>query len=197
MDKKTHFLLDLDQTLISAEPSEEYNFKKNKDKSKKFIFHDMDGYYLVFERPGLQDFLTYLFDNFTVSIWTAASKDYALFVIDKIILGNHPNRKLDYVFFSYHCEVSKIRGKGSKDLSLLYDWCKLPGYTKDNTVILDDFDEVYKTQKENCIIAKPFEFTDEGSENDKFLKDLVVHLQKIKSSTKVDSTVKEINSSIK
>ena len=78
MNKKGHIILDLDQTLISAEPSEEYNFAKNREKSKKFVFHDMDGYYVVFERPGLQSFLTYLFDNFNVSIWTAASKRYSL-----------------------------------------------------------------------------------------------------------------------
>ena len=34
--KKGNFILDLDQTLISAEPCEEYDFKKNKQKAKKF-----------------------------------------------------------------------------------------------------------------------------------------------------------------
>ena len=42
-----------------------------------------DGHYKVFERPGLQEFLDYLFANFNVSVWTAASKSYALFIIDK------------------------------------------------------------------------------------------------------------------
>ena len=98
---KGYFVLDLDQTLISAEPAEEYDFSKNKSKAKQFVFHDMDGYYVVFERPGLQPFLTYLFDNFNVSIWTAASKDYALFIIEKIILAGNKNRKIDFIFFSF------------------------------------------------------------------------------------------------
>ena len=45
---------------------------------EKFSYHDMDGYYIVFERPGLQEFLDYLFANYIVSVWTAATKDYAI-----------------------------------------------------------------------------------------------------------------------
>ena len=84
MTNKPNIILDLDQTLISAEVSEEHNFKKYEMKSKLFDYKDMDGYYIVYERPGLQKFLDYLFENFNVSIWTAASKDYALFIIEKI-----------------------------------------------------------------------------------------------------------------
>ena len=98
-------VLDLDQTLISAEDWDSKDFKKHKNKAKKFEFHDMDGYYIVFERPNLQSFLDYLFANFNVSVWTAASKDYALFIIDKIILSK-PGRHLDWIFFSY-CDISK------------------------------------------------------------------------------------------
>ena len=119
-----------------------------------------------------KEFLTYLFDNFNVSVWTAASKDYALFVIDKAIIANNSNRKLDYVFFSYHCDISeKLSPKqGTKDLSLLWDKFNLDGYNKDNTVILDDYKkDVHKIQPNNCIIAKAFEFTSDDSPKDDFL----------------------------
>jgi TFIIF-interacting CTD phosphatase-like protein len=169
--ERLNVVLDLDQTLISAEASNEYDFKANRAKAKKFEFHDMDGYYVVFERPGLQPFLDYLFKNFNVSVWTAASKDYALFIIDKIILTK-PNRHLDWVFFSYHCDISKKKKDGSKDLSLFWDEYKLAGYDRDNTVIIDDYDEVHKTQPDNCIIAFPFEFTDKGSDKDDYLPNL-------------------------
>ena len=198
---KTNICLDLDQTLISAEPSEEYNFTKNKQKSKKFIYHDMDGYYIVFERPGLQEFLNYLFENFNVSIWTAASKDYALFIIDKIILNNNPNRKLDYIFFSYHCDLSKNMKKGSKDLSMLWDIYKIKGYTKDNTVILDDYDEVHNTQPGNCIVANAFEFTNDKSDQDNFLEKLIPYLKelndKVKTGNNISTSTKEINKKMK
>jgi len=197
MAKKVNILLDLDQTLISAEPLEEYDMKKNMKKSEKFTSYDMEGYYIVFERPKLQTFLTYLFDNFNVSIWTAATKDYALFVIDKIITSNHPERKIDYLFFSYHCDVSKDVKSHSKDLSMLWDVYKIKGYTKGNTVILDDYDEVHKSQPDNCIIAEPFEYNAINSEKDKFLDDLTIHLRsltkKVDNGETVETIVKAIN----
>lgn len=193
MVNKKNFVLDLDQTLISAEPTEEYDFSKNKEKAKKFNFHDMDGYYVVFERPGLQKFLTFLFDNFNVSIWTAASKDYALFVIDKIILAGNANRKLDYIFFTYHCDLSERDKDKIKGLDMLYDVYKLPGYSAENTVILDDYDEVWKPQKDNCIFAKAFEYRQDSSENDNFLDELIPYLRTMMEKSDVRPIVKEIN----
>jgi hypothetical protein len=172
--KKINFILDLDQTIISGEPTEEYNFNKNKKKASKFRFETMENYYIIFERPYLQQFLTFLFKNFNVSIWTAASKDYALFIIDKIIVAGNKDRKIDYIFFSYHCGISKkIKRGSSKELSILWTYYKLPQYNQNNTVILDDYvEDVYKNQKQNCIVAKPFEFKDNNSHKDKFLKEL-------------------------
>jgi len=196
MSEKLNILLDLDQTLISAEPTEDYNFKKNKSKAEKFTYHDMDGYYIVFERPGLQEFLDWLFQNYNVSVWTAASKDYALFVIDKIVLKN-PGRKLDYIFFSYHCDISKCKKNGSKDLQTLNKVFNLPNYTLKNTVILDDYDEVHNTQPKNCIIAHPFEFTSDDSPNDTFLKSLQPQLDAMKDSGQsVQESVPNINKNL-
>ena len=178
-NKKLNFILDLDETLISAEATEEYDFEKYKNKAKRFKFEPMEDYYIIFERPYLQEFLDFLFENFNVSVWTAASKDYALFIIDKIILKDkNKNRKIDYIFFSYHCNISKKIKNKSKDLSLLWEVYKIENYNKNNTLILDDYDEVYNTQIENCIIAIPFKFVERGSENDKFFKNLIPKLKK-------------------
>ena len=153
----------------------------------------MEGYYIIFERPHLQEFLDFIFENYDVSIWTAATKDYALFIIDKIILTK-PNRKLDYIFFSYHCNISKKIKKSSKDLSMLWDIYKIVGYNKNNTIILDDYDEVYISQKDNCIIAKQFKFINDNSEKDDFLKKLKRKLKRyLKDGTDVQLTVKKIN----
>lgn len=178
--EKPNLFLDLDQTLISAEPDEEYDFKKHKQKAKLFKYKDMNGYYIVFERPGLQKFLDYIFKNFNVSIWTAASKDYALFIIKNMILKNKSERKLDWIFFSYHCDVSSKLKNGTKDLSMLWDEYNLSNYNSKNTIILDDYDEVYKTQPGNCVVADAFEFTDEGSEYDSFLLKLIPKLEKMR-----------------
>lgn len=196
-----NILLDLDQTCISAEsldgdrPEFDFRNKEQSEKAKLFNYKNMDDYYMVFERPGLQDFLDFLFKNFNVSVWTAASKDYALFIIDKIILGGRPERKLDWIFFSYHCKLSECKTDNSKDLSLLSRLYKFPNYNLDNTLILDDSDEVYFSQTKNCIIAPPFEFKDKGSENDKFFKDLKEELKNLKDN--VRDNVEKINRHIK
>ena len=163
--KKPSIFVDLDNTLICSETFEEYDDKdpKIKQKTKKFRNKNMDDCYIVFERPGLQSFLSFLFKNFKVSVWTAASKDYALFVIDKIILNGKKNRKIDWIFFSYHCDISNSIKKGTKDLNIIWD--------------------DYKTQPNNCILVSPFKFTDESSEND-------MHLLKIKSS--LENMIKDI-----
>ena len=115
-------IIDLDQTLISAEDMKDYDAEKHKKKSKKFTSVHMENYYIVFERPGLQDFLDFIFNgDFDVSVWTAASKDYALFIIDKIIIAGKSDRKLDWIFFSYHCDISKNIKNGTKDLSILWE----------------------------------------------------------------------------
>jgi TFIIF-interacting CTD phosphatase-like protein len=195
---KKNVILDLDQTLISAEPTEELDFKKDKEKMKKFVFHNMDNYYIVFERPGLQQFLTYLFENFNVSIWTAASQSYAMFVINKVILAGNSNRKIDYVFFSYHCDISQDLSpkKGTKDLSMFWNYFCMKGYSKNNTFILDDYDDVYNTQKNNCIIAAPFEFVKDNSPNDNFLSELIKNLRETKSKD-ISNMVETINKKMK
>ena len=177
---RLNVLLDLDQTLISAEDWNEQDFKDNTKKAKKFKFHDMDGYYIVCERPHVQEFLDYAFDNFNVSIWTAASKDYAKFIMNNIILIK-PGRKLDYFFWDKHCKISKKYGKNfSKNLKILwkkYDKGRgLKNYRKDNTLILDDYDDVWSNQKCNSIPAEAFEIIDKSSQNDDFLKELIPKL---------------------
>jgi len=182
MTSKLNIVLDLDQTLISAEVLEEYNIEKNKDKCKKFNYKNMDDYYIIFQRPYLQKFLDYLFANFNVSIWTAASKDYALFIIDKIIIDNKPERKIDWIFFSYHCDVSKKIKKSSKNLNMLWDVYKISGYSIDNTFIIDDYDEVYNSQPNNSIMVPEFQYYDENSENDDFLKKLIKQLKTLNNN---------------
>lgn len=194
-NSKFNLLLDLDQTLISAEPVEEIDMKKYKEKSGKFRMDNMDGYYNVYSRPYLQEFLDYAFKNFNVSVWTAASKDYALFIVEKILLNDRPERKLDFILFSYHCDWSKKEKKSSKDLSMIWDKHKLLGYNANNTVILDDYvSDVHKCQPNNCVIAKPFEFTKEGSENDTFLKDIIPHFDDMIGRMKSGVVEKETDS---
>jgi len=180
---KKQLVLDLDNTLISAEPGEEIQDieKVVKEKLKHFEIHNLDDYYIIAERPGLQKFLDYVFENFTVNIWTAASKDYCLFIVKDIILKDHPERKINYIFFDYHCRLGckKFGEEGYKHLNLLWDTLHLNGFQKNNTIIVDDLKDVYETQPENCINIKEFNFLNEGSEKDEELVDVKRQLEQL------------------
>lgn len=170
-------LLDLDNTLISSLSKEEKRRHHNK-KMGLFYRKDMKGYYTVFERPGLQNFLNFLFANFNVSVWTAATKSYALFIIRHIILKGLPSRKLDFILFSHHCTESEKLMSTQKHLDMLWSVFKIKGYDNSNTVIIDDHPDVFSTQPENCIKVTPFDFTDEKSYEDDELERKVIPLLK-------------------
>jgi hypothetical protein len=206
--KTVNVILDLDQTLISSELLDKtqaddgekiYDIKDNLEKARKFNFQNMEGLYVIFERPHLQAFLTFLFANFTVSVWTAASQDYANFIVKHIIIGDYTDRKLDFFLCNYHGKKSSEMFSGTKDLNMLWECYKIPNYTKDNTIILDDYDEVWKTQKDNCIIAKEFCYFHEESEEETFLVKLQQLLQeKILDNPdfKLPEVMKSINSTM-
>ena len=199
--KKLNIILDLDQTLISAEEVDKLPLMENDKKVKKFRLVEMEGYYHIFERPGLQNFLDFVFKNFNVTVWTAGDQAYGLFIIDKIVLANKPERKLDYAFFLYHCEMSEKHKRGIKDLDLLWDIFALEGYNNHNTFIVDDNEEVFSLQPENCVAVTPFEFQSDGSEKDKFLlrlKHKLASAIRKKSLTKdVKGHIRAINTSLK
>lgn len=148
---KKNIILDLDNTLISAISKSEET-KKTKLKLKGIPYVSMHGIYKIYERPKLQEFLDFIFENFNVSVWTAASTSYALFIIKNFIYVKK-NRKLDYIFTSYHCKQSKEKNKILKDLSLIIsDKKKLKNY-----FLIDDDYEVCKAQPENSFCIKKFD----------------------------------------
>lgn len=170
---KINIILDLDNTLINSLDkstiTEKY-MEQMKQKLAKYTRHTSD-YYHVYERPHLQTFLDFLFRNFNVSVWTAASRAYAAHVVESCILQNKPDRHLDYIFWSEHSQISDELSGTPKNLSLLYQEFGLEkdGYGKHNTCIIDDLDDVYNFQPKNCIHVKPFNVLDEDSNKDEEL----------------------------
>lgn len=177
--KVENIILDLDSTLIHAvEPD---NLPSNWEKNTRGLVRvNMDDVYTVFERPYLQEFLDYIFSRYNVSVWTAASKDYALFIIKNIVLKD-PNRKLDFIFYNYHCKYSDKHHKCSKDLSLIPKIFK--DYSPQHTIIIDDYDDVYKDQF-NAIPAIPFDINNSNVSKDTFLLNL---MNDLKSSNNIHS----------
>jgi hypothetical protein len=177
-------LLDLDNTLICAEelllesddtPKEQQEQVEKMEKARKvFRTVRMEDYYDIFERPHLQEFLDYLFKHCNVGIWTASSKDYAIFVIKNFILvPNRPHRKLELFLCSHHCNVSKKYFKGiTKDLKLLSDRWRIKDL--DDVFLVDDLEHLAKHQPDNVISVKPFFY---DSYHDRELLDIISRIR--------------------
>lgn len=164
-----NIILDLDSTVISSlDPSE-----KQPTGLKSY---NMDGEFIVYERPGLQEFLDYLFAHFTVAVWTAASKSYALFIVEKILLQK-PGRKLAFVLYDYHGELSEKISDCPKDLTLV--WNTFTGFNKRNTIIIDDYEAVFGPQMCNSYPIPRFDADKPNASKDRELEKLRKKLEKI------------------
>jgi len=185
---KLNLILDLDQTLLSAEePNSNVNSVHN------LTAHYMHGMYKIFERPGLQFFLDYIFDNFNVSIWTAASKEYAVYVIEKIIINNRPDRKIHWVLFSYHCEISNSITGCDKDISLLWNHFNIKMFKPENTFIIDDNINIWKHQKD-IVINIPGFYPLEDNHKDRYLLLINTYLEQMsRKPIKMKNYIKKIN----
>ena len=179
MTKRPIIILDLDETLINSEERKKFNHEKYGNKMEKFKYHKMERDFYVFERPHLQEFLDFLFENFDVSIWTAASRGYALWILKNVLNVGTKNRPIKHVFFDYHCKASEKLGSGKKDLSLLSSVFGLKEYDMGRVFIIDDNKEICESQPDNCIPIKEFEFKNDDSENDDYLLNVKTTLKRI------------------
>jgi TFIIF-interacting CTD phosphatase-like protein len=175
---KINVVIDLDNTVICSISEKEIE----KYRSTGLQYRDMRGYYRIFQRPHLREFMEYLFQNFDVTVWTAASKDYALFIIDNILLPKEwrGEYRLKMFFYDDHCDHSqKMYSPDSpKDLRYLYHFS---GYHPCNTIIIDDLYDVYKANPKNIIRAPYFDAKKSDAKYDEFLKRVIPVLEDMKS----------------
>ena len=134
---RRNVILDLDETLIN---SVKFDRLSNSTADMK-VFDELDSTpiqfkssssghqsYLVFHRPYLQDFLTWLFANYNVGVLTYGRDSYASEIVKHIVLAG-PNRHLSFfLFVRYHEESHSIldqdhkrRYNGWKNLEYLFD----------------------------------------------------------------------------
>jgi len=171
-----NIVLDLDNTLISSLTKEEY---ENRKTNKNIKFTEIcDGMYYTIARPHLEDFLTFIFKHFQVSVWTAASKDYAIEILKKFITKGKKERKLKSFLYDNHCEdsIEKVNPNTPKDLKYLY-LSKNKKFSQDNTIIVDDHKDVIKNNKNNVIDSKYFDANKKNPLQDTFLLNLIRDLK--------------------
>jgi hypothetical protein len=194
--KKVNILLDLDNTIINALDTSELEVlnRVNIDLQDKFKYYDMMNgdklEYRVFERPYVQDFLDYIFLNYNVSIFTAADKEYALFIYENVIKREYPdnpikNRVINYLFCGTHSSYSEIIYRSPKNLNILWDVFKIHNFKPCNTIIIDDLDQVIQNNPNNCIPAPKFEIiSDDKKVNFNSYKDIFLLTKAIKEIEK-------------
>ena len=160
-----NILLDLDQTIIASEYLDKFDKSKYKSALTTYRHVKLGDEFIIFERPHLQEFLDFLFANFNVSVWTAASRDYGLFIVENFILTK-PNINIDFFFYSYHTNMAIKESKKIKDLSMLWRVFKLSQYNAKNTFIIDDNELVYEAQPGNTIRIAEFNYENPIKDNE-------------------------------
>lgn len=171
-NNKLHIFLDLDSTIINSLTPDEIVLCENNGfhplkhlKFHKYYYKNKLEFY-IFERPFLDSFLDHIFENYIVSVFTAAQEDYAKFIVDNII-ENKPNRRLKYFFYSYHSDITYNYLRGLKDLNILWNIYGISDVKPCNTIILDDNIEVFETNKLNCIRVPEFSLILEDESSNK------------------------------
>lgn len=156
---KKNIVLDLDNTLLSTVSKTEMLKLLEPEEELKVPLHFITYYneddMLIYPRPYLQEFLDFLFENYNVSIFTAAESNYAYYIINNLILSDNPNRKLDFIMTFPHyqnCLDIYIKHK-----YIGYITSKYPSYTEETTRIIDDNPVVWYSNPNNIIMAKPFD----------------------------------------
>lgn len=159
-----NIVLDLDETLIHS--------STRKPKTYDFIIDLKDDRpYYVKKRPKLEKFLSYIFKKYkTVSVWTAATHDYAIKVIENIFTAEQ-RKMLKFFHTRRH-----TRG-GTKPLEIIFnsDEAKNLGIQSNNTIIIDDKPDVVYHNPGNGIIIPAWS----GSPRDTYLMKLIIVLNGI------------------
>lgn len=119
--RKYTLVLDLDETLI--------HFKSDAARPKFLI------------RPYAYSFLRNLAAHFELIIFTAAQKDYADWILDRI----DTKKMIVHRLYREHCQISKL--SHTKDLSLL-------GRDLSKTIIVDNLAENFLLQRNNGICIR-------------------------------------------
>jgi len=167
-------ILDIDETLIHSEwllndslEENQYDFKFQLGDT------DLDFSFFTLKRPYLNEFLDYVFSNFDVAIWTAASHDYATEILKKI---NIPLKNLKFFYSKNSCtlkldyDTNKYYGvKNLSKISKKFDLNKV--------LIIDDIQKTAVNNYGNLIKIKPFE----NNLNDTELLKLISYLELIKN----------------
>lgn len=161
-------ILDLDQTLIHDDIN---NIKQLGQYDAIVTKHEIG----LYSRPFMVHFLDYLFENYDVAIWTAATENWLMASLNTVL------RKYKYKFlFRWDVRQVNLTGKMpniSYQKNLEKVWKVFPSYNASNTLLIDDTSFVSgDIGKNNHLVITKFDCENVNSKYDLHLlhiKDLL------------------------
>jgi len=168
--KKT-LVLDLDETLVHSS----FNPNPTSDIIIQVDINGMNHFVYILKRPGVNQFLEALADDYEIIIYTASLSKYASPLLDlidkkKVISGR---------LYRQHCTF--FNGTYVKDLSLL-------GRDLESVLIVDNSPIAYSFNPDNAIpISSWFE-----DPNDRELFDLIPILKALAKESSIPNTLREL-----
>lgn len=158
-----HIIWDLDGTLIDTS-----YFGENHTGVRPAL--SPFPYQYTYIRPYAVSTLCWSFEAFeTVSIWTAASREYALKMVGALLTDEQADQ-LAYLWSSEHCDddpSSLLYDSRYKNLSRLFD--EHPSANASNTVMIDDTPSMLRYHRGNHLIVSSWDIMHEGAMSDKAL----------------------------
>ena len=152
---KRKLVLDLDQTLLCTVDYDTVDRElRRTGTSLNLQYIDSMFNHITYIRPYLFNFLDYVFANFDVSIFTASLHDYAHNIVSKLFTNYHLDKVLTQQDF-LDCLIFTRKFKYIDYISK-----RIPGYTRENTTIIDDNSQVIESNIGNVIPIKPFDILD-------------------------------------
>jgi len=152
-DERDLVVLDIDSTMLNAvKPNEKVCVSK--------ILCWGDSMFVIYPRPYLLLFLTYLSNNYRLAIWSAGDKNYVHYIAEKILFPHYLNKIESFSGFEFIWSIVECRESldlyGSyKSLQYLLD--KKPHLiNRANTIIIDDCKSFISYFDGNIISVPPY-----------------------------------------
>ena len=148
---------------------------------------------IIKKRPHVEEFIDYLFNNFThISIWTSGTKRWAEHIVNNIL----NSRDWYFVWDNRKCKISENKSENPflvlhKPLKTIWrsSYGKKYNYNKHNTLIVDNTLLYAFKNRGNLIHIPTFYMCDD---NDRCLLNLINFLEKIKTTDNVRAIAKNI-----
>ena len=151
-----NIVLDLDNTLVCAVPFSQLHLLPS---DLSLIYHDFivdeinnNNNTRIFARPHLHKMLLSVSKFANISVWTAAGKEYADFVVSRFFPSSIP---IEFLFHSEQVEDAVRTYFRFKPLEYIYSFYPTT-YSQNNTIIVDDLTDVASANPNNSIQIKAF-----------------------------------------